>query len=344
LPATKYPGHTKSWAFYKQLLESLDSLPGVRGVALSSALPFGGGMYSITVVTTPSRSVLPPETALTFDWRVVSPGFFRTLGIPLLRGRDFTEGDSPESTPVMVVSRALATKLWGEDDPIGKVVHLVHARGPMKADYTVIGVVGDVRGVSLNDERPTMYYSTSFRLMPAMEVAVRVNGAPEEMLPAVRRRIRSLDPELPLAAVQTLEEGISSSASQPRFNTVLLLAFAGVALLIAAVGIYGALAYSVSLRTREIGVRMALGAEPARVMRQVVREGMAVGAVGTLMGLGVAVAASRVLASLLFGIEVRDPQTFGATAIVLAAVALIACAAPAWRASRVDPIIALRAE
>ncbi len=344
LPATKYPGHTRAWAFYQELLASLESLPGVKSAAISSALPFGGGLYTLTVVTTPSRSVLPPETALTFDWRVVSPGFFRTLGIPLLQGRDFAEGDSPESTPVMVVSRALATKLWGEDDPIGKVIHLVHARGPMKPDYTVIGVVGDVRGVSLNDERPTMYYSSSFRLTPAMEVAVRVGGDPAVLLPAVRQRIRAMDPELPLAAVQTLEQGRSSSAAQPRFNAVLLMAFAGVALLIAAIGIYGALAYSVSLRTHEIGVRMALGAEPARVMRQVVGEGMAVGAIGTLAGLGVAVAASRVLASLLFGIEVRDPLTFGATAVALAVVSLAACAAPAWRASRVDPIVALRAE
>ena len=344
LPAAKYATHARAWAFYSELIQSLERLPGVRHVAMSSALPFGGGSYSITAVSTPSRSVLPTGTAVTFDWRVVSPGFFRTLGIPLHSGRGLAEQDSPTSPPVMAVSRALARTLWGDDDPIGKVIHLEHARGSMKADYTVVGVVGDVRGVRLSEERPTMYYSTSFRLSPAMEVAVRTVGDPEAILPVVRKRIAEMDPELPLAGVQTLEQAISAGASQPRFNTVLLLAFAVLALVIAAVGIYGALACSVSRRTHEIGVRIALGAEPSRVLRQIVGEGMVVGVAGTLAGLAIALAASRVLANLLFGVRPRDPLTFAATGIALAVVALVACAAPAWRASRVNPVVALRSE
>jgi putative ABC transport system permease protein len=343
-PATRYPNHTKTWEFYRAMLESLRRLPGVRGVAISSGLPFGAGAYTRTPVSTPSRSVLPAGAAIPIDWRVVSPGFFRTLGIPLLLGRDFSEQDSPRSQPVMVVSRALAAKYWGDDDPIGKVIHLVNARGNINADYAVVGVVGDVRNIALNQELPAMYYSSSYRLWPAMEVAVRTDGTSETILPMVRQRIKEMDPELPMAAVQTLEQGISASSSQPRFNAVLLLAFAGVALIIAAIGIYGVLTYSVSQRTHEIGVRMALGAERMRVMRLIVGEGMAVAFTGTLFGLATAFAASRVLASLLFGIEARDPFTFGTAAIVLAAVALIACAAPAWRASRVDPIVALRSE
>jgi putative ABC transport system permease protein len=344
LPAVKYSGHTAAWTFYRELTQSLERLPGVRGVAISSALPFGDGTYSITAVSTPNRSVLPEGTSVTFDWRVVSPGFFRTLGIPLLKGRALTEQDSPTSPPVMVVSWVLARTLWGDDDPIGKVIHLDHARGNMKADYTVVGVVGDVRGVRLGEERPTMYYSTSFRLSPAMEVAIRTVGDPEAILPAVRKRIAEMDPDLPLAAVQTLEQGISAGASQPRFNAVLLLTSAALALVIAAVGIYGALACSVSRRTHEIGVRIALGAEPVHVLRQIVREGMVVGIAGIAAGLAIAFGASRVLANLLYGVEPRDPLTFGATGIALALVALAACTAPAWRASRVDPVVALRSE
>ena len=156
LPPSSYQGHAKSWAFYKELLESLRGLPGVKDAAISSGLPFGAGAYTRTPVSTPSHSVLPAGTAIPIDWRVVSPGFFRMLGIPLVLGRDFSEADSPESAPVMIVSRAFARKYWGDDDPVGKVVHLVNARGAKRADYTVVGVVGDVRNISLDQELPAM--------------------------------------------------------------------------------------------------------------------------------------------------------------------------------------------
>jgi putative ABC transport system permease protein len=344
LPPATYPDHAASWAFYKRLIGSLETLPGVGGVAISSGLPFGAGAYTRTPMSTPSRSVLPVGTQIPIDWRVVSPGYFKTLGIPLLVGRDFTDQDSPSSEPVMVVSRAFARKYWGDDDPIGKVVHLVNARGRQRADYSVVGVVGDTRNLTLNEELPTVYYSSSWRLWPSMEVAVRTAAPPDAVLPAARARIRALDPELPISAVQTMEQAMSASASQPRFNAVLLVAFAGIALLIAAVGIYGVLAYSVSQRVQEIGVRMALGAERGAVVRLVVGQGLTVALAGVGVGLAVAAAGSRVLATLLFGVEARDPLTFGAGAVVLAVVALAACAVPAWRASRVDPVVALRAE
>jgi putative ABC transport system permease protein len=244
----------------------------------------------------------------------------------------------------MIVSRAFARKYWGDDEPIGKVVHLVNARGRQRADYSVVGIVGDTRNVTLNEELPTVYYSSSYRLWPSMEVAVRMAALPQSVLPAVRDRIRALDPALPISAVQTMEEALSASVSQPRFNALLLVAFAGLALLIAAVGIYGVLAYSVSQRVQEIGVRMALGAERSAVMRLIVGQGLTVALAGVGVGLAAAAAASRVLASLLFGVDARDPLTFGAGAFVLTVVALAACAVPAWRASRVDPVVALRAE
>ncbi len=342
LPPARYPGHARSWAFYRELLESLRNVPGVSAAAISSALPFGTGTYTRTPVSTPSHSVLPAGTAIPIDWRVVSPGFFRALGIPLVLGRDFTEADAPNSAPVMIVSRSFARKFWGGDDPIGKVVHLFNARGKQVADYTVVGIVGDVRNMSLNEELPAMYYSSSWRLWPSMEVAVRTPGTPESLLPVIRQRVRALDADLPISAVQTMEQGISASASQPRLNALLLVAFAALSLVVAGIGIYGVLACSVSNRTNEIGLRMALGADRLRVMRLVVGEGMVVGLAGTLIGLAAAAALSRVLASLLFGVEPRDPLTFGGAALSLAVVALLACAAPAWRASRVDPIVALR--
>jgi putative ABC transport system permease protein len=344
LPAKKYPDHAKSWAFYRQMLESIERLPGVRSAAISSALPFGSGTYTRTPMSTPSRSVLPPGTQVPIDWRVVSPGFFRTLGIPLVFGRDFTEQDSPQSAPVMVVSRSMARKYWGDDDPIGKVVHLVNARGKTVADYNVVGVVGDVRNISLNEELPAVYYSSSWRLWPSMEVAVRAQGKPGAVLPMIRKAIGALDPDLPLATVQTMDEAMAASASQPRFNAVLLMVFAGLALLVAGVGIYGVLGYSVSQRTHEIGMRMALGAERATVMRQIVGEGLVVGLAGTALGLAAAAMLGRVVASLLFGVHARDPLVFAAAGVGLVAVALVACIAPAWRASRVDPMVALRTQ
>jgi putative ABC transport system permease protein len=344
LPPAAYPDHAASWAFYKRLIGSLETLPGVRGVAISSGLPFGAGAYTRTPMSTPSRSVLPAGAQIPIDWRVVSPGYFKTLGIPFLLGRDFTDQDSPASEPVMIVSRAFARKYWGGDDPIGKVVHLVNARGKQRADYAVVGVVGDTRNVTLNEELPTVYYSSAYRLWPSMEVAVRTAAPPASVLPAARDRIRALDPELPISAVQTMEEAMSASVSQPRFNALLLLAFAGIALLIAAVGIYGVLAYSVSRRVQEIGVRMALGAERGAVMRLIIGQGLTVALAGVGGGLAAAAAASRVLASLLYGVDARDPLTFGTGALVLTVVALAACAVPAWRASRVDPVVALRGE
>ena len=340
LPASKYPG-AKGPAFYRELLESLRAVPGVRAAAVSSGVPFGNGNYTTTPVVTVGKSVVPPGTAIPIDWRIVSPGFFRALEIPLLRGRDFTEGDVITSQQVMVVSQSTAQKFWGTDDPIG---HTIAQPGPDGRSWTVVGVVGDVRSTALNRESSTMYMPSPARVWPLMDVIVRTEGAPESALPAVRQKVHALDPELPVATVRPLAEWVSNNAAQPRLNAMLLVVFAGVALLIAAVGTYGVLAYSVSQRTREIGLRLALGAPRVRVLRLIVREGMTMGIVGIGAGLVCAVAVSQVLGSLVFGVPVRDPATFTVVSLVLAVVALAACAVPALRASRVDPMISLREE
>jgi putative ABC transport system permease protein len=286
------------------------------------------------------RSVLPEGTAIPIDWRTVSPGFFHTLEIPLIGGRDFNEQDTPTYPNVIIVSRRTAQRFWGDEDPIGKVLH----RQGDTRNLTVIGVVGDVRNNALNQELPTLYYAATTRVWPLMDVVVRTEGRPEAGLSAVRRRIRELDAELPMSNVRSMEDWVSNSAAQPRINAVLVAVFAAVALLIAAIGVYGVLAYSVNQRTREIGLRMALGAQQSNVVRLIVNEGMIVGLAGIAVGLGGAYALSRALASLLFGVDARDPITFLVVAATLMAIALAACLGPAWRGSRIDPIVALREE
>jgi len=338
-PPTKYDG-AKTGLFYRQLLDSLRALPGVRAAATSSGIPFGAGSYNTSPMETVGKSVLPPHTAVPIDWRLVSPGYFQAMNIPLVRGREFTDGDGPGAPLVTIVSRATARTYWGDDDPIGRVIRRV---GDTR-EWTVVGVVGDIRSTALTRESPAMYYPSVNRALPAMDIVVRTDQAPTSVLPAVRQRVRELDPELPLANIRTLEEWVSGSAAQPRLNAVLLAIFAAVALVIAAIGIYGVLAYSVSQRTREIGLRMALGAQRHGVIRLIVREGMMLGIVGIGVGLAGALALSRALTALVYGISLRDPVTYIVVAGTLGFVALAACSIPAIRASRVDPMVALRSE
>jgi putative ABC transport system permease protein len=340
-PVAKYPINAKGPVLYRGLLDSVAALPGVEGAAVSSGIPFGAGTYSTHPMMTKGQSVLPSGTLVPIDWRIVSPGFFKTMGIPLLRGRDFTDADGPSATPVLIVSQATAKKFWGDGDPIGRTLT---RSADLKTTFTVVGVVGDVSSAALNQESPALYYPLAWRAWPLMDVVVRTSGPPEAMLPAIRQRVHEVDRELALANVRTMDQWLSNTAATPRLNTVLLSVFAMVALVIAAIGIYGVLAYSVSRRTQEIGLRMALGATPREVLRQIVREGMTVALAGIGMGLAGGLALGRALSSLVFGITVRDPATFAGVAMVLAAVALAACAIPARRATKVDPMVALRCE
>jgi putative ABC transport system permease protein len=340
-PPAKYPVTTKGPLLYRALLESLHAAPGVTGAAVSSGVPLGAGNYTTHPMLTTGRSILPPGTKIPIDWRIVSPGYFATMGIPLLRGRDFTDADGPAAEPVMIVSESTARKFFGDEDPIGRTLT---RSADLKTPFTVVGVVGDVRNTALNQESPALYYSSGARVAGLMDVVVRTNGSADAVLPLVRQRVRALDGELALANVRTMDEWLSASAAQPRLNSVLLTVFAVVALVIAAVGIYAVLAYAVTQRTREIGLRMALGATRGGVLRLIVGEGMVVGAAGIAVGLAGGLALGRTLATLLFGVTVRDPATFVAVAVVLGLVALAACAIPARRAARLDPMVALRYE
>ena len=341
-PSAKYPLDGKAQQFYRALLDSLQATPGVRAAAVSSGIPFGAGNYSTHPMLTTEPSVLPPETKVPVDWRSVSPGYFTALRIPLLRGRDFTDADGPApSQPVMIVSQSTARKFWGDADPIG---HTLRRSAKPEIAFSIVGVVGDVRDQALNQESPTLYYPMGFRVWPLMDVVVRTDGQPEALLPAVRQKIHDLDPELALANVKTMQDWLSTSAAQPRLNTLLLSIFAFLALLIASIGIYGVLAYSVSQRTQEIGVRMALGTTPQGVLRMTLLDGMKVAAIGMGCGVIAAVALGETVSSLVFGVNVRDLGTFVLVVVTLAIVTIVACAIPALRASRVSPLVALRYE
>lgn len=339
LPPTKYP-RAKRVTFFRDLREGLQAIPGVDRVGVSSGIPFGAGNYTTSPVAVPGKSILPPGASVPIDWRTVSPGYFQTMGIPLLRGRDFTDSDTDDAPPVMILSRATARAFWGDDDPIGRTVRRVAD----SKDFTVAGIVGDVRSTSLNNESPALYYSSGTRIWALMDVVVRPVGDPALVIAGIRRHVHSMDPDVPIMNLRPMTEWVSGSAAQPRFNATLLGIFAVVALVLAAIGTYGVLAYSVSLRTKEIGLRMALGAERGSVRRLVVREGMAAGLIGIAIGLAASLAASRLIGALVFGVSVRDVPTYIGVSMLLAFVALASCVVPAIRASRVDPMTALRLE
>ncbi len=339
-PPAKYPLADKAPLFYRALIDELRGLPGVQDAAVSSGIPFGAGNYARHPMLAAGPSALPPDTLVPIDWRSASPGYFKAMGIPLLRGRDFTDADGPESH-ITIVSEATAKKFWGDEDPLGRA--LVRSADRATA-FTVVGVVGDVRSLALNQESPSLYYPLTARVWPLMDVVVRSRSSSGNLLPSIRRKVRAMDPELALANVRTMDEWIATNSAQLRLSTQLLSGFAAAALLIAALGIYGVLAGSVSQRTHEIGMRMALGAQPAGVLRLVVGEGLRVALAGIGAGLLGGLALGQVVSGLVYGVAVRDPATFAAVALALAGVAVAACVLPALRAARVDPMAALRCE
>jgi putative ABC transport system permease protein len=337
LPTTRYT-QVQRTAFFRDLAGGLRTLPGVEHVGVSSAIPFGAGTYTQSPFTAPAPSALVPGTAVPVDWRAVGPGYFATLRIPLLRGRAFTDSDTASAPDVMIVSRAAARTFWGDADPIGRVVRKVAD----KHDFTVVGVVGDVRSTTLNRESPSLYFSAGARLFPLTDVVIRTTSDPATVMRAVRARVRDLDADLPLSNVRPMTEWVSTSAAQPRFSAALLGAFACIAMLVAAVGTYGVIAYGVSQRTKELGLRLALGADRRGVVALILWEGLLVGLAGLSVGVVCSAALARVLASLVFGVSVRDPTTYAGVSALLLLMACAACLIPAIRASRVDPMVALR--
>ena len=352
-PASAYPTDRRVASFYESLLQRVRSLPGVKDAAVADAVPLGdrsGG----TVMETEGRPV-EASAANSAGWRVVSPEYFRTMGVRLLHGRFLEDSDQEPSTPVAVVNETLARTHWPEENPLGRRIRLLN-RPPGQATtvfLTVVGVVADVKNSGLTEEaRQEVYVPLRQRQAAVdgmgferqMSLAVRTSVEPLDVVNAVRREVGSLDPNVPVAGLRTMEQILATVTVQPRFNTVLLGVFAAVALVMASVGIYGVLSYSVTRRTHEIGIRMALGARQGDVMRIVVRQGMVMALTGVVIGTVASFALTRVMAGLLYGVSVTDAATFIMIALLLTAVALLACYVPARRATKVDPLVALRQE
>jgi putative ABC transport system permease protein len=273
---------------------------------------------------------------------MVTPGWFRTMSVPLLRGRTFTPRDSAKAPQVVVINEAAARQFWPAGEPLGKHVLMEWGR---ELDAEIIGVVGDVRLTALKQPpRPTLYWAVEQVPNAFMTFMIRSSGDPMQLAGAVRTAIASIDPDQPVAKMQTMDEVVANSLNQPRFTALLLAIFSGVAVTLAVVGIYGVLFYTVSQRTHEIGIRMALGAQRSDVLRMVLSHGMALTLLGVGIGLVLALAASRFLQKLLFEVQPTDPITYAGVAVLLAAVALVACYIPARRATKVDPMVALRYE
>jgi len=346
LPAVKYRSDTSQIQFFNQLLPTLNAVPGVRAAGVTSVMPFGGG-WSTSTLSVEGVTVPEGQNGPWGDVRVVSPRFFETLRIPLKRGRLFTEQDRQGSPPVMVIDEQFAKKYFPNADPIGKRATFGggNSKAPDSSWMTIIGVVGHTAHEGLDADPRIQYYMPVAQAAGRfVSVAVSTKGDPNAVVGAVRNAVHSVDPGMPIAQVNTLDKMIEGSVGQRRLSMILLGLFSGIALLLASIGIYGVMSYSVAQRSRELGIRMALGAERASVLRLVVGQGMGLAGLGVLIGLVAAFGLTRFLAAQLYGVGATDPMTFGTVAGLLVVVALLASLLPAMRATRVDPVVALRDE
>ena len=327
-------------AFYDAVLREAAALPGVVSVALSSGVPLAYGNTGMSIGTkAPAKG--EPVTGVQASWRIVSPSYFRTLDVPVLRGSIFARGTDPDATPSIVISRTLAEKLWPNgEDPIGRSAYLGGGQ-----HVTIGGVVGDVRLTSIVSEPvPAMYFPSWLMLWETMTVVVRAEGDPAALAGSLRAAVSRADRAQPIFDVETMEAIVGRRIAEPRLNATLLSIFAAIALLLAAVGVAGVMAYAVARRTGELAVRQALGASPRQAMAVVMSSGLKVSMAGIAAGLAGALALGQALSGLLYGVAARDLPTLSATCAALFAVAAIACWLPARRATRISPTLALREE
>lgn len=338
LPRQKYDSPDKAINFFQELETRIGSLPGVEAVGLITELPLSGQPNDMPF-TVEGRPMVSIDQAFDADFRRVNQHYFQSLRIPLLRGRNFTKQEVLQGAMVVIVSEELVSTVFPNEEPLGKRLQM--AIGDRV--FEIIGVVGDIRHRSLETQPfPAMYMPT---YAPSWtNVVIRTQADPLSLVSAVRKEVQSIDPDQPVAAVKTMNDWLDVSVAAPRYRTLLLTLFAVLALVLACTGIYGVMAYSVTQRTHEIGVRMALGAGQLDVLKLVIRQGMGLVLIGVALGLLASVALMRVLQNLLFGVTAKDPATFAVVATLLGLVAFVACYIPALRATRVDPLKALRYE
>jgi putative ABC transport system permease protein len=332
---------TSGRAFYNQLVDSLEGLPGVQSASIANHLPLGFENMS-TAVNVDGYQPPPGLPGLPVGFVGVGPGYFRTLGIPLLSGREFDRQDSQTSPGVVIINEAMAQRYWPGQNPVGKEMSLAFGQ---RQRLEIVGVVATGKYRSLQEENQPFMFRPFAQVYEAQAaLVVQTTGDPKSMLATVQRAIHAVDPNLPVLDAETLAQYMSIPLFVPRFTVTLLGVFGVLALLLAALGLSGVVAYYVGLRTREIGVHMALGAAPRDVLELVVKQGMRLSLAGVLIGLVAALGVSRVLSGLLFGIRPTDPITYISVALVLTTTMLLACYLPARRATKVDPMVALRYE
>ena len=323
--------------FYQQVVQRVAAVPGVESAAAISRLPFSGGNSSRTFNRPGSKKI---DQA---DIRIATPDYFRTMGIPLVRGRNFDEHDAKGSTLVTIINERTAKDVFPGEDPIGQ---FIENYGPKSEKLQVVGVVGNVRHLALETApRPEIYQPLGQGMWPLVNIAVRTTPEnPVTLLPAVQQAVWSVNKSVALGNPRSMNEMIARSLLQKKFTMLLLSIFAGAALVLAAIGLYGVISYSVAQRTRELGIRIALGAQKSDVLRLILRQGMTLVAIGVAFGIAASLGLTRLIASLLYGISASDPLTFLLLSMALVLVAFVACWLPARRASAVDPIVALHAE
>ena len=348
-PASRYADDAATRLFADRFVSSVRSIPGVQSAGLVSTIPFGGD-FSDSVILAEGYRMAPGESLISPYRVIASPGYIETLGIPLKSGRTFTDSDTESSPLVVIVDERLAKKFWPGVDPIGRRMFKPENPKDLTATdknthwITVIGVVGETKMAGLvttEDRVGTYYFPIRQASQRGLTLAVRTNGDPLSIAPAIRQRLRAIDPELPLYSVRTMTDRMNESVADRRTPMIVAIVFAVVALFLAAIGIYGVLAYQVSQRTREIGIRLALGSDSRRVFGLIAGEGMTLMLGGFAVGVAGAFAIRRTMATQLYAVNAMDPVVLGSVGAVLAIVAFAACTLPARRAARIDPIIAL---
>ena len=344
LPESKYPDIARERQFAGEMMERMRALPGVQSAGLGYGLPLTTFGFSLSLEIA-GRPPAKPGEEPDAEVRIATPDYFSTLGIRITRGRGFTPLDDAHAPRVLLITEAAARKLFPNEDPLGKHLTMGWTRDSVKLEGDIVGVTSDVKQSSLADATLPQVWAP-FQQWPVsnLSVVLRSSRDPQAVAADARRAIREIDPDLAIAKVMTMDDVLAESVSQPRFYMTLLTAFAAVAMVLASIGIYGVIAYLVGQRSREIGIRIALGASPSRVVRMVVNEGVAMVAVGIGIGVVGAIALTQLMRALLFNTKSTDPMTYILVTLVLAAVALVASSVPAMRAANVDPALAMRVE
>jgi putative ABC transport system permease protein len=337
LPPTKYETPQQQIAFYNRVLNAVRALPGLQAAAVSSALPLNTSRISPALPE--GQPAVPFGQRPILNIQTISPDYAKVLRIPLLRGREFTDHDDADAPGVAMVNQTLVRRFWPNDNPIGKHILLGQRQQPVE----VVGVFGDLKNATLGDDAaPEVMLPFPQLPWPLLNLSIRTAGDPRAPISAIRRQVSMVDKDQPLTSVQTMEEVVGSASAQPRFTMLLLAVFSATALILAIVGIYGVIAYSVAQRTGELGIRMALGADQGDVLKLVVGHGLRLTLVGIGIGLAGALVLTRLMSSMLYQISATDPIAFVASALLFTVVAVLASYLPARRATRIDPTDALR--